>query len=367
MLEDYIFDDRLRYEGHRLIYTPANEQPIVLTGMLGAAVLAALLVDTPEGDARGITFDCVAKRDAFFARYEQEVLRENGGLFTTEVQSLCQNYQELTGSESVLFTICGNDRLYDLAMGLTMDYMRQLVREQVYAHIYEAVPWKMPFAQWLYDAGYVETRRRQLLSIDWSDEAAVYAFAQELEKPDTSEEIEPTFIFEGLRAGQVLQGYWEWLWEEAQKEANLYPDEQVQLAEIKKIIRDNEINYDFLKPEMKHFTPIQLNLFRKWMTQWKDLVDKQIPPEVEPEKHIRQELFLDSVLPVPEENKYAQVREYIKERSKYDANFKKFVKTRKRTVLCHQLTLMFGWVVSDNALGKSMRRKLIHPKKNLLQ
>lgn len=367
MLENYIFSDNLRYESHSLIYAPANEEPIVLTGFLGASVLAALLVGTPEGDARGISFDLIRNKEDFFALYEQEVLRENGGLFTTEVQSLCQNYQELAGAEEVLFTICGNDRLYDLAFGLMMDYMHHLVQEQVYEQIYMALPWRMPFAQWLYDAGYKETHRQRLLNIDWSEAAEVYAFAQSLAHLDETKEIEPTFIFDGLSAEQVINGYWNWLWDTAKKEAGLFPDEQVQLAQIKKIIRDNEMDYDFLKPEMKHFTPAQLNIFRNWMYQWKEFINRQLPPEVVPPKHIQQELFLDSVLPIPHENKYAEVREYIKERSKYDENFKKYVKAHKRTDLCHQLTLMFGWMVSDNALGKSMRRKLKHPKKNHLQ
>ena len=369
MLENHIFSDILRYESHRLIYTPENDSPIELTGFLGAAVLAALLVDTLEGDARNIAIDTPEQRHAFFLRYERDVRRENGGLFSTEVQSLCQNYQELSCTEDLLFVICGNDRVYDLAFGLMMDYMHYLVREQVHEHIYEAIPWKMPFAQWLYDAGFTETRRRRLLSIDWNDPGAVYALTEEMnnhQSPITNDQLAPTFIFDGLSAEQVINGYWKWLWDTAQKEAGLFPDEQVQLAQIKKNIRDNEMNYDFLKPEMKHFTPAQLNLFRNWMYQWKDFINKQLPPEVIPPKHVQQELFMDSVLPIPHENKYAEVREYIKERSKYDEKFKKFVKTRKRTDLCHQLTLMFGWAVSDNALGKSMRRKLKYPKKSLL-
>ena len=40
MLENYILDAHTRYESHRLIYTSAQETPIELAGMLGAAVLA---------------------------------------------------------------------------------------------------------------------------------------------------------------------------------------------------------------------------------------------------------------------------------------------------------------------------------------
>lgn len=131
LLDNYIISPSARYESHRLIYT-GEGQPIELTGMLAAAVIAALLVDTPEGDKRGIAIDDNAQREQFFLRYEREVRRENGGLFTTEVESLCQNYMELAGSDELLFSICGNDRLYDLAIGLMMDYMRRLVRRHRY-------------------------------------------------------------------------------------------------------------------------------------------------------------------------------------------------------------------------------------------
>lgn len=284
LLGDYTYDDRIRYEAHQLVYT-SDAAPIVLTGIMGASLLAALLVDTPEGNARGIAVDSPAQRNDFFLRYEREVRRDNGGLFSTEVQALCQNYMELTGAEGALFTICGNDRLFDLAIGLTLDYMQRLVREHVYEHIYDACPWKMPFAQWLFDAGFVETRRQYLLSIDWTDEAAVYALNEQMNNEqssitnNTNGSTEPTLVFAGLSAEQVLRGYWEWLWETAQQEAIIYPDGKVRLAHIKQLIRDNETDYDFLKPEMSHFTPEQLNLFRKWMTQWKDWVDRKLKPE----------------------------------------------------------------------------------------
>ena len=359
LLNDYIFSDTLRYKAHRLIYKEAGEESIELTGMLGAAIVAALLVDTPEGDARGIAVDDDEQREQFFLRYEREVRRENGGLFTTEVQALNEAYMEIDGESKRLYAICGNDRLYDLAFGLLMDYMHRLVREQVRAQIYELVPWKGPFAQWLFDAGYIETRRQQLLSIDWSSPAEVYAFAQQLEKPDEIEPIEPTFVFEGLRAEQVLMGYWEWLWKVAQDEANLYPDDKVQLAKIKQEILKNETDYEFLKPEMKDFTPAQINLFRKWMSLWKDFVEQKIDPAPTgcKKKDIRQEIFLDDTMPIPPERNYVKVREYILERCRYDAEFKKYFRAHKLTEMCQQLTFLFGWYVDDNALGKRMKSK----------
>ena len=359
LLDNYTIDARTRYESHRLIYTPENDEPIEFGGFLAAAILAALIVDTDEGDARNIALDTPAQREDFFARYEREVRRDNGGLFTTEVQALSEAYMELEGSNETLALLCRNDRLYDLAVGLNVEYMQRLVRELVCDRIYDKEPWTGPFAQWLFNAGFVETRRQHLLSVDWIDPAAVYALSEELIHNESPEPLEPTFIFEGLSAEQVLNGYWEWLWGEAQKEANLFPDAKVQLAQIKQIILKEETDFDFLKPEMKSFTQPQINLFRKWMSLWKDFVEQKIDPVpiIGKKKDIRQEIFLDNVQSVPPAHNYVKVREYILERCRYDQEFKKYFKAHKRTDFCDQLTLLFGWYVDPNALGKRMKSK----------
>ena len=365
LLDNYTIDAHTRYESHRLIYTPENEEPIVLGGILGAAILAALLVDTDEGDARNIALDTDAERAEFFARYEKEVRRDNGGLFLTEVWALNEAYLEFTGDEELIMQICRNDRLYDLAIGLTIEYMQRLVREEVCEQIYDLCPWTGPFAQWLFNAGPVETRRQKLLSIDWTDAAEVYALSEELN--DNQLAISgPTFVFEGMSAEQVLNGYWRWLWETAQTEANLYPDAKVRLAEYKQIILEQETDYDFLKPEMKDFTPEQLNLFRSWMNQWIDFVKHKITcPEEEsfPEQHksprIKQVLFPDKYMTCPAANKYADTRDYIMERCRYDAEFKNFILSHTIAELCDQLSLMFGWYVIPNHLGKRFKKAQI--------
>lgn len=198
-----------------------------------------------------------------------------------------------------------------------------------------------------------------MLSINWRDPAEVYAFSQQLKNPDEIERIEPVFVFDGLSAEQVLNGYWEWLWSEAQKVANLYPDDKVQLAKIKQLIRENETDFEFLKPEMKNFTQPQINLFRQWMSLWKDFVEKKIgPAPAEGKKRdLRQEIFLDDITPVPPERNYVKVCEYILDRCRYDAEFKKYFRAHKLTEMCRQLTFLFGWYVDDNALGKRMRSK----------
>ena len=358
LLDNYTIAARTRYESHRLIYTPEDAEPIEFGGFLAAAILAALIVDTDEGDTREISIDTPEQQQAFFLRYEREVRRDNGGLFTTEVQALSEAYMELEGSDETLALLCRNERLYDLAVGLTVEYMQRLVHELVCDRIFDKEPWTGPFAQWLFNAGFVETRRQHLLSVDWTDPAAVYALSEELIHNESPEPLEPTFIFEGLSAEQVLNGYWEWLCGEAQKEANLFPDAKVQLAQIKQIILKEETDYEFIKPEMKHFTQEQINLFRAWMNQWIDFVKEKIEPPVSTrKKDLRQELFLDNISPIPPEHNYVEVKKYILERCRYDQEFKKYFKALKRTDFCDQLTLLFGWYVDPNALGKRMKSK----------
>ena len=110
---------------------------------------------------------------------------------------------------------------------------------------------------------------------------------------------------------------------------------------------------------MKAFTPEQINLFRNWMNRWIDFVKEKIEPmpDVTKKKDIRQELFLDTISPIPPERNYVKVREYIIERCKYDKEFKNYFKAHKRTDFCDQLSLLFGWFVDPNALGKRLKCK----------
>lgn len=278
LLSDYRFDDTLRYEGHKLVYSPEGEE-YVFSGMTAAAVLAALLSVTDEGEARGIVLDTPQGRSDFFVRYEKEVIIDNGGLFDTEVQALSETYMEINGEVNILARLCRNDRLFDLAFGLVMDYMQYLVREHVEEQIYDFYPYEGPFAKWLLNAGYQETYRQRLLAINWTDMAQVYAFAQELSDNPFPVTTHPTFVFEGLSADRLLNGYWTWLWTSVQQDAAQYPDAKVRLAKYKQTILEKETHYKDLVPEIEDLTPDQLNQFNQWMEQWIDFVKHKIKPE----------------------------------------------------------------------------------------
>ena len=356
LLADYIFSDALRYEGHKLIYAPEGAEPIVFGGILGAALLCARLLNTDEQKERGFFLSEELRYEPFFVHYESEVIADDWGYIEAELEQLNLAYQELFSDENIsIETICPNKRQLSIAMEVVDTYMHRITIERYGAHIYELVPWTMPFAQWLFTAAHAEPRRQRFLQIDWTNPALVHELACYIEK-NTPEK--PLFIFDGEQAADLLEHYWNWLWEVAQKEAAFYPDAKVVMAEYKESILQHETDYDFIKPEMKDFQPEQINLFRKWMNQWMDFVKAKIQlPVSTKKKDIRQELFLDNVMPIPPEHNYVKVREYIIERCKYDKEFEKYFKAHKRTDFCDQLSLLFGWFVEPNALGKRMKSK----------
>lgn len=76
MLDDHIFSPSLRYEQHTLIaQMPSCDDPIRIEGVLGAALLSALLVDTDEGAKRNINIDSENEQNAWIKQYEREVRR----------------------------------------------------------------------------------------------------------------------------------------------------------------------------------------------------------------------------------------------------------------------------------------------------
>lgn len=370
LFDNHIFSDRLRYEAHRLTYLSDSDTQVELSGILAAAVLYALLVNTDEGDARGVTISTQDYRDRFFTRYEDELIGDNGGLFTTEVHALSQSYIELSDdSENILMHLCRNERLLDLAYGLTIEYMQQLVGEQVGGAIYDAIPFHEPFAQWLYNAAFIETRRQRLLAVNWADPADVYALDEELSEPTSDDPEKPTFYFEGVSAEHILEAYFRWMWTAVQTQTAVLPDAQQQLAKMQPEIIRQETNWDFLRPELGKCTPADRRLFNDWMTRWKDHITRKLgntPDQTFPDQSSRhkveQVLFPDNITPCPPENSYVAVCDYIHERCLYDDPFRTYYTTRPRKDFCEQLTLMFGWYVDPNPLGKRINYRKNHKK-----
>ena len=361
MLEDYIFDDHLRYQGHKLIYTfpKPTEEPIVIGGILGAAILCVRLINTDEQHSREIVLDEKLHYEPFYIRYEQEVIGDDWGYIAAELEQLDLAYMELYSQEQVTIeTLCPNIRQLSIAMDVLQTYMHRISIEQYGEHIYDLVKWTMPFAQWLYNAAQVEPLRQRFLTMVWTNPALVHALAEDI---TNGVQEAPFFLFLGEQAADIMQLYWKWIMDAAQRDAALYPDANVILAENKEMTLSEETDYDFLQPQLQELEPKQRRLFTTWMDQWIAFVKQQLAPAIVPKKRdVRQELELDNILPVPPERNYVKVREYIIERCKYDKNFEKFYKSHKMTQFCDQLSLLFDWYVDPNALGKRMKSK---PKK----
>ena len=275
LLSDYTLSAQLRYESHRLIYAPDNAEPLEFGGFLAAAILAALLVDTDEGDARGIAVDNEEQRADFFLRYDREVRRDDLGYLSAEVNQLRDNYVQLLVGEHSLNDICPNKRLLSLAMDLTVAYMQRLVKEIFCEHIWEAAPWKMPFAQWLIDAARVETRRQRYLHADWTDAPMVNQLA------DIPDEIEPpTLFFEGEKAADIMERYLQWLSDTYVTMKQELPGAKITSAD-RKYIFSQETDWSFLSDEIEDFNTSEQTEWNQWQREWTSFLSDRLLPKKE--------------------------------------------------------------------------------------
>lgn len=275
LLYNYTFDASTRYESHTLFYTPENGETVELRGFLAAAIIAALLVDTDEGDARGIALDTPEQQQDFFARYEREVLRDDWGYLSAELNQLRDNYVQVAIGDNCLSDLCPNRRLLDLAMELAVAYMHHLVLETFREHIWEVVSWKTPFAQWLLDAARVETRRQRFLKIDWTDAPMVIQLA------DTPDETEaPTFVFEGEKATDIMERYLQWLSDEFVAMKQEIPGAKITSAD-RKYIFEQETDWTFLSDEIDQLAPSEQAEWNRWQKEWAKFLTERLLPQKE--------------------------------------------------------------------------------------
>ena len=275
LLADTIFSDRSRYEGHRLVYMLEEEEPIELGGFLGAAILAALIVDTDEGEARGIALDTDEEQQAFFLRYDKETRRDDWGYLSAEIVQLRDNYIQIAVGDHSLKELCPNLRLLDLAMNLTVTYMQRLVKDIYRDHIWEVMPWKTNFPQWLIDAARVETRRQRYFHTDWTDAAIVNELA---EMPDETER--PTFYFEAEKGADIMERYLEWFSEVFVAMKEELPGAKI-TSDDRKYIFEQETDWAFLSDEIAQLSPAEQKEWKHWCKEWTTFLKDRLLPKKE--------------------------------------------------------------------------------------
>jgi len=64
----------------------------------------------------------------------------------------------------------------------------------------------------------------------------------------------------------------------------------------------------------------------------------------------------EDLLGIPAEGKYTDVRRYIEERKRFDAEFKAYCSNHSLRDLCARLTKEFGWFVDENSLQRNLNR-----------
>jgi hypothetical protein len=295
MLEDIILSDSIRYEAHTLITDMPSAEPIRIKGAFGAALLCALLVDTEEGNRRAIAIDLDEDKAEWIKRYEREVRREEWGLLPVEVDMLSDAYLAFASDDDLLSSICPNVLLAQLAFDLIAFYMRYLVVETFRPTIFEAVPFREPFAAWLLEAARLETRRQRLLAIDWTDPAIVYDLVHEISNQpinsstnqpinsSTNQPINssPTFVFSGHSADDVMTCYWTWLWQQVRQLASQEPNSRAALARYTKYVLAQETDLAFLQSEIDALSPDDQKHFGQWIERWNTFITRQLKPQRE--------------------------------------------------------------------------------------
>lgn len=278
MLEDYRFSEDMAYTSHRLM---VRGKDIEIGGVLGAALVSALLVDTDEGNRRGIAIDSEAEQIAWIKKYEREVRREEWGMLTVETRLLSEAYIAVATEEMSFADICPNRLLLDLALRLTDRYMRYLVTETFCAHIWEYCPWQAPFASWLLAAARVETRRQRFIQMDWTDPALVTALADETnnQSPMTYDKSSPTLVFEGEGAEDIMFRYLKWVWTSYQAQLREVPGSQPRAPKHRNYIVDQETDWGFVMDEVNALNEDSQRLFAQWMLDWQRFVTKHLKPQ----------------------------------------------------------------------------------------
>ena len=82
-------------------------------------------------------------------------------------------------------------------------------------------------------------------------------------------------------------------------------------------------------------------------------VEDITPTQNEPECSKKEHAY---TTPIPKENDYNAVREYIAERKKYDTDFRQNWEKNTLKQNCVFLTKEFGWLVDEHSLGANLNR-----------
>ncbi|MBQ3716942.1 MAG: hypothetical protein II901_00965 [Paludibacteraceae bacterium] len=273
LLSDHIFSPSMRYESHRFyVNCPGDEDAFVFGGILGAALAAVSLVDTDEGNARGIRLYTDEEKEEFFARYDREVLHDDWGYLTAEIDQLHDAYVQLVVADVPLSALFPNVRLLNLALDLMMSYMHRLALEQYREHIWDLIPWTEPFAQWLWSASQVERCRQRYLQTDWSNLVEVISM---VDNPEPEEG--PLFVFVGEEAEDIMSRYLQWLSDEYVAMKQEIPGAKITSAD-RKYIYAQETDWAFLSDEIDQLDASEQKEWNRWQMEWSRFLSERLLP-----------------------------------------------------------------------------------------
>lgn len=276
MFENYQISGHLRYEQHTLVLHPGGNKSIRIEGIIAAAVMSAVLAHTDEGDKRELSLDSPAEVQEWIKRYKQEVLPDIDNRLDTEVTLLATAYSRLDKVGVTQQQLCRNNiRQSELATKLVVRYMQQLVAETYGAHIWDAEPWQSPFAHWLLQATYTETKRQRFMHINWTDPDDVISLAEHLNEFDK----QPSFVFHDETPAEIMAQHYKWLHIAYQAKLRETPGIKPDGTVYKNYVIKHEGNWEDLMDIVKTWDESTRKRWLIWMTDWQEYLNRQLKPQ----------------------------------------------------------------------------------------
>jgi len=96
---------------------------------------------------------------------------------------------------------------------------------------------------------------------------------------DKDKPEEPTLVFEGEAAEDIMYRYLKWVWTTYQAQLREIPGSQPRAPKHRNYIVDQETNWGFIAEEVRGLDEPSQQLFAQWMLDWQRFVTKHLKPQ----------------------------------------------------------------------------------------
>jgi len=96
---------------------------------------------------------------------------------------------------------------------------------------------------------------------------------------DKDKPEEPTLVFEGEAAEDIMYRYLKWVWTTYQAQLREIPGSQPRAPKHRNYIVDQETDWGFIAEEVRGLDEPSQQLFAQWMLDWQRFVTKHLKPQ----------------------------------------------------------------------------------------